>query len=403
MNKQKYQPLTQSRLFRFMVYSLLFLLIVLVGTQVSFLFRPIGVLISTLFLPVFIAGILYYLFVPLVNLLDRGRFPRTGAILVVYVILGGIILFLILLSAPVLGSQIQSLVDNTPVLMRAAQNYLNALGENTLIQQWVPEFSQWYEDIPARASELVKVISQGISANFSGMVNFFANLVIVLTTVPFVLFFMLKDGSKLPRLTASYFPKDYQDEALDIMNGMGTTLGAYIKGQMIVSSFVGIMVLIGYGIIGVNYALLLAVVALVTNLIPYVGPIIGTVPGMVVALMDSPSKMVQVLIMIVIIQQVESQLVSPLVMGKKLKIHPLVIIFLLLTAGSLAGFLGLLLAVPTFAVVRTAGTYLYKLYILRKSALGAPESENQEEATMTRDESPDEIQTSQQDQPLKQQ
>lgn len=118
--------------------------------------------------------------------------------------------------------------------------------------------------------------------------------------------------------------------------------------------------------LGIDYALLLALVALVTNFIPYIGPVIGTVPGMLVALTQSPSKMLQVLVLVVIVQQLESQLVSPLVMGRQLKIHPLVIVFSLLVAGSLAGFLGLLVAVPAYAAARTAIVHGYRLYRLTK-------------------------------------
>jgi len=364
-------PITQSRLFRVLVYTLLGLLIVLVANQVSFIFRPIVVLISTLFLPIFLAGIFFYLFNPITKFLVRHKMPITAAILLVYLVIGGALTLAVLYAAPILERQIDSLISATPRLVESVRVYLTELGQNSFFSQFVPGFSDMNQDLVNQLGDLVRGLYSGISTNISGLVGFIANLIIVFTTVPFVLFFMLKDGHKLPRLIAHSFPRQFEPEAEQIMISMGDTLGTYIQGQLLVSSFVGVMVLIGYSIIGLPYALLLALVALVTNLIPYIGPVIGIVPGMVVALVISPAKMVQVMILVFVVQQLESQLIAPLVMGRKLQIHPIIIIFLLLTAGSLAGFLGLLLAVPTYALVRTAWTHLSQLWILRRQALSS--------------------------------
>jgi len=353
------------------VYTLLGLLIILVANQVSFIFRPIVVLISTLFLPIFLAGIFFYLFNPITKFLVRHKMPITAAILLVYLVIGGALTLAVLFAAPILERQIDSLISATPRLVESVRVYLTDLGQNRFFSQFVPGFSDMNQDLVNQLGDLVRGLYSGISTNISGLVGFIANLIIVFTTVPFVLFFMLKDGHKLARLIARSFPRRFEPEAEQIMISMGDTLGTYIQGQLLVSSFVGVMVLIGYSIIGLPYALLLALVALVTNLIPYIGPVIGIVPGMVVALVISPAKMVQVMILVFVVQQLESQLIAPLVMGRKLQIHPIIIIFLLLTAGSLAGFLGLLLAVPTYALVRTAWTHLSQLWILRRHALSS--------------------------------
>jgi predicted PurR-regulated permease PerM len=362
------KPISQNSTFRYGIYLLLFFLIVLVGNQIRFLFRPLVTLISTLFLPVIIAGIFYYLTSPFVNFLGRKKFPRVAAIGILYLLVLLLLTLVVLLITPVLHYQINMLVENSPKLVREARSYFEVLGENALLQRFAPDLANVEQNLTEQLSALLKQLYNGIGRNVSAFFGFLANIMIILTTVPFILFFMLKDGEKLPSGIVRFFPEDYRDEALDILASMDDTLGSYIKGQMIVSLFVGTMVLIGYLIIGIDYALLLALVALVTNLIPYIGPILGTVPGMVVGLIDAPSTMIKVFVLVFIVQQVESQLIAPLVMGKKLKIHPLTIIFVLLTAGSLAGFFGLLLAVPGYAVGKTAVVHLYRLYRLRKSA-----------------------------------
>lgn len=125
--------------------------------------------------------------------------------------------------------------------------------------------------------------------------------------------------------------------------------------------FVGVSVYIGLLIIGLDYALLLAAVAMVMDVIPYFGPVLGTIPALIVGLMVSPWTALKVLIMVVVIQQLESHLVSPMVLGKKLNIHPVTIIVILLTAGSMAGVLGLVLGVPIFAVSKVLVTEMVKL------------------------------------------
>src|SRR5690606_25440673 len=115
------------------------------------------------------------------------------------------------------------------------------------------------------------------------------------------------------------------------------------------------------------YALVLSLLSLFTNVIPFIGPLLGTIPAIIVGWIEDPVMVIKVLIVAVIAQQLEGNLVSPLVMGRQLKIHPLTIIVILLVAGSLGGFLGLLLAVPTYAVSKVVISHIYRLILLRRT------------------------------------
>ena len=369
MKRETREPLGlgQERPFKILVYVLLALAIVWVGARVSFMFRPLVVLVSTLFMPILIAGFFYYLLNPLVALLERLRLPKVGAIIIVYIIIALVLALAILVAIPVLRTQLLSLMANTPRFIRATKTLFEQLQVHETWGRFIPE-GDFMAELPSRIGQLFSSLYADLSATVTSLVSVVANVLVVLGTVPFVLFFMLKDGHRLPAILARPLPASLRTEASETLGDMSATLSLFIKGQMTVSAFVGVMVLIGYLVLGIDYALLLALVALVTNFIPYIGPIIGTVPGMLVGLMQGPSKMLQVLILVVIVQQVESQLISPLVMGKQLKIHPLVIVFALLVAGSLAGFLGLLVAVPAYAVARTAAVHGYKIFRLARQA-----------------------------------
>ena len=124
----------------------------------------------------------------------------------------------------------------------------------------------------------------------------------------------------------------------------------------------GILSYIGFLIIGLDYALLLSIFIMVFNIIPWLGPFIGAIPAVIVGLLDSPLMMLEVLVIIVIVQQIESLLVSPQVMGRKLALSPLAIILIVLVAGRLSGLLGIILAIPVFTILKIIAAHIYEHY-----------------------------------------
>jgi predicted PurR-regulated permease PerM len=179
---------------------------------------------------------------------------------------------------------------------------------------------------------------------------------------------MLKDGHKFPIALSKFFPSTFKEEGLNILKETGETISSYIHGQVAVALTVGIMVLIGYFIINLPFALVMGLVVTVTYFIPYIGLFLGATPAVIVAFFDSPTKVLLVLLVIIISQQIESNLLSPLILGKSLDIHPATIIILLLAAGNLAGVLGMILAVPSYAVVKTIVLNAIKILKARKKA-----------------------------------
>src|SRR5690606_37285667 len=136
-------------------------------------------------------------------------------------------------------------------------------------------------------------------------------------------------------------------------------------GKALDSLCVGCLTYIGFLIIKLDYSLILALFTMFTNVLPSIGPQFGAIPALILGIIDFPLMALKVLIVIVVAQQLEGNLISPQVMGRTLNIHPLTIILLLLVAGSLGGFLGLLLAVPTYAVLKVIVSHTYRLILLR--------------------------------------
>ncbi|RAL27056.1 AI-2E family transporter [Thermoflavimicrobium daqui] len=354
----------KSKPFLFGYSIIIILLIVLLGTKVNFIFKPIVVLVQTLFFPFLLAGVLYYLLRPVVQLLEKWNIPRTLSILLIYLCFIGLLVLLGFLVGPALNEQIERLINNFPTIMKEFQKRFMELQKHP----WIQPYLKWSE-ISEQAVDYLKNRFLDIGKNIAQFFSVIMNIVMVFVTVPFILYYMLKEGDKAPKYFLRFLPIDEQAHGRKILADMDTALSSYIKGQILVSLFVGIVAYIGYLIIDLDYALILAIIAIFTNVIPFVGPLIGTIPAIIVAWTDADSSfmVLKVLIVAIIAQQLEGNLVSPQVMGKTLKIHPLTIIVILLVAGSLGGFLGLLLAVPTYAVAKVVISHVYRLFKLKQA------------------------------------
>ncbi|MGA9288917.1 MAG: AI-2E family transporter [Anaerobacillus sp.] len=356
----------QSRLFRFFIWLLLIFTVIWIGSKIEFLFRPLVILVTTLAFPIIAAGVFYYILRPVIALLEKWKIPRPLGILLVYLALAGGVTGLVISIGPVLVEQFNSLVKGAPSLISDLQTALDDWGSNPyiakILQSDMIDIQGWTDRISGSIGE----ISSSFGNYLFSILNVVTNVLIGIVLLPFILFFMLKDGKKLMPSLLRIVPREHRKEGAKILEDMDDALSGFIQGQLIVSVFIGTFVYIWYAIIDLDYALILALIALFLNVVPFIGPIIGTAPGVIVGLIQSPLTALWVVLGVIVIQQIESNLVSPLVMGRRLDIHPLTIILLLLVASSLAGFLGLILAIPTYAVLKVIFTHTYRLIKLQQ-------------------------------------
>jgi len=363
--------LPNSPLFRAATWLLMVLLIALVGSEVPFIFSPLIVAFRAVFFPALIAGLFYYWLNPIVRRLgnlrlpNNLRLPKGLAIMLVFGLIIGTVALLVALAGPPLQQQIAGLVSNAPRLVRVLQGHLLTLEENEWVVRLLGPQALNLDGLVNQVTALASSLLTTIGENITPIIKVTTDVLTMLFLVPFILFYMLADGEKLaPTLVSYLLPQSLQDEGRRILRDMDQALSAYIQGQALVSLSVGLLTFLGYLIIGLDYALLLALVMAVTNIIPFVGPLLGGIPAIIVGLVMSPGMAVRVLFVIVVAQQVESLLISPRIMGKKLGSHPVVILFVILISGSLAGFWGVLFAIPAFAVLRVAVSHLYSLALL---------------------------------------
>ncbi|MGP7816741.1 AI-2E family transporter [Niallia sp. 01092] len=365
--------MTKKKFQYWLLQILLIVAIIYICTKISFLFQPVGVLFSTLFAPIIITGFLYFLLNPIVVFLQKSKIPKTLAILLIYVVIIGLVILAIGSVFPLISKQITELFSNIPNYADQTIKYFHYLNDTKQYQWLLNQNYVTLEDIGDRLNEIAQTIPSNLTNSLSTIISTMTNITVTIVTVPFLLFYFFKDGNKFPSALSKFFPSSYRNEGVKIIKETSETLAAYIQGQVMVATFVGTLAYIGYWIIDLDYALVMAMIVAITNIIPYVGPLIGGAPAVIIALFTSPTQALLVIVVITIAQQVEGNVLSPLILGKRLDTHPATIIILLLVAGNLAGVLGMILAIPTYAVAKTIVLNIIRLLRARKAAIAVEE------------------------------
>lgn len=359
-----FERLRESRLMYWSLEALIIVILIICLSNLSFLFAPIATFFSTLLIPFLVAGFLFYLFNPLINLMTKAHIPRAGAITFVFLVVIGLIGLLIATIIPNLIDQITQLVTGLPALLKNLRTELSELSR----YRWYQQFgvAKLIAKLKVEPATILPKILGGFTSGVPSLIGSVAGTVISVITIPVLLFYMLKDGERLVPAVQRVFPDKYQTEISTVFTRMSSTLSHYIAGQAIECLFVGSFTFIGYLIIGMPYAFLLGFIAGVVTIIPYLGPYIGIAPALMVALTQGWGKVVLVIVVVLIVQQTDGNLIYPNVIGRSLDIYPLTIIVLLLVAGNLWGILGTILAVPAYAVGKTIVTYAAELYRFHK-------------------------------------
>ncbi|HJF34298.1 MAG TPA: AI-2E family transporter [Sporosarcina psychrophila] len=354
----------------FVLVSILLIgLIILIFNRISFIFYPITVFFSTVVLPVILATIAYYLLRPILRLLEKIKIPRIWGILIIFIGAIGLITLLVFLVLPFLKIQFQNLVEEFP-------SYFGQLLINSDAFLRTSIFASYYEGLDINVNTLLdsvqgnigKIFTDTVGGIATGITSFISALtgfILAIVTVPFILFYLLKDGERLPQLIIKMMPPRMRDDAEVIFHDADRQISSYIQGQILVAICIGIMVSIGFLIIGMKYALLLGVLAMFTSVVPYLGPLIAITPAVIIAIVTSPLMLIKLAAVWTIVQLVDGKFISPQIMGKSLRIHPITIIFVLLTAGSLFGVPGVVLGIPGYALLKVFVNHLFKLFKLR--------------------------------------
>ncbi|NWL89776.1 MULTISPECIES: AI-2E family transporter [unclassified Paenibacillus] len=350
-----------SRLNKFIKVCLaaaLVLLIVFLCSKVEFLFTPIRSLTKVILIPLLLSGFLYYMLRPLVDYMERHKIKRIISILLIYLVLAILITGFILGVWPALSTQITNLLLSAPDYLNKFSHQLTELEQTGILSNFIPEdFSL--------LSNMSEYLNKGFSllSNYvSGLFSFFSNFAIILFTTPLLLFYMLKEGNKFSGGIARFFPRHYYKDVKEVTAEIDSALSGYIISRVLVNVALGILMYIGFLFLGLPYALLLTVIAVILNFIPFFGAILSSIPIVIIGWIESPSMAIWSLIIILVAQQIQDNLISPLIFGKKLDIHPITTIILVLAGGDLFGIIGMLIIIPVYMFFKIIIVKIYNLF-----------------------------------------
>jgi predicted PurR-regulated permease PerM len=208
------------------------------------------------------------------------------------------------------------------------------------------------------AGTIGQALQEGVTRTvsvISSTISFFLGILVI----PFWLFYILNDAAKFRESALDLIPDKIELDLLNILRITDDIFSAYIRGQLLLCLFIGALATIGLLIVGVDFALLLGLIAGAFEILPFVGPILGAIPALIVAVLQSPITALWTLVVFIIIQQIENILLVPKVAGESVKLHPALIMVVLVVGNEALGLWGMLLAVPLAAVIRDVFKYLY--------------------------------------------
>lgn len=310
--------------------------------------------LSAVIYPFLASLIVCYVLEPVVELLTKRRVPRTASILLIYFAFLLIVVVAVLNAAPIVSRQVTQLVNNFPVLVTKVNSWIDVVNSH---KQYLPDA------VRVGVENVLTHIEKSFTGSFTRVFQFLSgavNTIFIAFVVPFLVFYMLRDARVIGRSIVSLAPEPQRPLLQTLLQNIHETLGNYIRGQFLVMLSVGILAFVGYLIIGMPYALLLALTLAFADIVPYLGPFIGAAPAVLLALTVSPAMVIKVIIVNLIVQQCEGNLISPQIMGKSLHLHPMAIVAALLIGGEMGGILGLIAAVPMLAVLKVIWTHVYE-------------------------------------------
>lgn len=315
----------------------------------------------------FVLGlVIAYLLTPPVNRLQgwmpdalkRRHLARPVAILVVYLLGIGLAASVLAFLVPLIVDQVVSLSQAMPGLYERGRGWVEAALAQ--YQSQIPADTQVMieEGVRNLAGALLRALRDGALATFSavsGTISWLLGLIVV----PFWLFFILNEEGRATSGALRVIPGDLRADVESMRIIVDRVLSAYIRGQLLLGLTIGVISFIGLLALGVQYSLLLAVIAGVLELVPYIGPILGAIPAVIVAFLQDPQLALWVILLFVAIQQVENVLLVPKITGESVALHPAIIMVALVVGNAMAGIVGMLVAAPLAAILRDVIHYLY--------------------------------------------
>jgi predicted PurR-regulated permease PerM len=323
-------------------------------------------LLAPILTPFVVGATLAYLSDPLADRLEKLRIGRTAAVCIVFLVLLLSIGLFLLLLLPALEAQLDRFIDNLPQLLRWIKlqvipwlrSEFGVSVQITSLEDLTALVNRHWDSAGGTASYLLRSLSQSGVA----VIGWMANAILI----PVVTFYLLRDWDKLVSHVHQLLPRRYAGTASKLVTEADGVLSAFMRGQLTVMLALGIIYSTGLWLVGLDLAFLIGLLAGTISFIPYAGTLVGIGAATVAALVQTgdTSSLLSVLLVFGVGQLAEGMLLTPWLVGERVGLHPVAVIFSVLAGGQLFGFLGVLLALPAASVVMVLIRHAHELYKL---------------------------------------
>lgn len=304
--------------------------------------------------------VIAYVLNPLVSWLEK-KYPkiqRKWWILIIFLALILIIVFMMISLLPRTISEFSKFINNFPIYVDQAKAILIDLSKEYFGKDVFNLEKFKVNDIFGK----IGFDKGNFSSMITGVKSTFSKIFIGIL-VPIFVYYLLNDKEKFITMAKKLVPVKYREHAISLGRKMDKNVFKYVKGKILMAIYVGVVAGIFLGIFGVDFALVIGIITIFADIIPYVGPLIGFVPAVIFALLDSPTKAILVILMFPTVQWTENNIVGPKIMSDQLGLHPLMVLIVTLAGGFLFGFVGMIFALP----VVIACQVIYDDYKSRKA------------------------------------
>jgi len=309
--------------------------------------------LSTIITILIIAALIAYILDPIASYLEAKGISRTFATSIIFIFVFLIFALLIWLFIPGLLDQLIDL-----------QSSVSLQSEDNIILSVENFIKNNIRILNVDALNLREKINSTLDLLAYELVSILGNIISILPAiliVPFIVFFLLKDGREMKKQFIHYIPNRYFEMSLNVLHKIDRQLGSYIRGQFIEASVVALLSILALWLLDVKYFTVIGVFAGLANMIPYVGPVAGAIPAIAVTWLNGGTvpEILYIVIAFAIVQLIDNILLQPMVLSRSVNLHPLIIVLAILIGGQFFGLLGMLLAVPAAGVLKVTSRELY--------------------------------------------
>lgn len=281
---------------------------------------------------------------PFANWLDSKGFPRLLGVLLLFLSILGLMILFFSLIIPYISEEISQLTVALPqIVVNISSSLEKAQSASPKFLDFISEMQNALEGLSSYLQQAAQSIVGMVVSIFGGIMSFIAIIVIS--------FYLSVTKKGIESFLGSVVPEKYEGYVVNLWKRSEIKVGQWLQGQLLLALVVGLVVYVGLSLMGIKFALVLGILAMLLEVVPMIGPVLAAIPAVFFAFLQAPTLGLWVVLFYIIVQQLENHILVPLVFGKTIGLNPVVVVIALLVGSQLAGILGAILAVPVATII----------------------------------------------------